>query len=444
MRIRPAWPCALLLLARAAGAQNPPDLGPSVEGVEAPGEADLVRRAAAALRDDPGARERLAARILSSGLAEGVSSSRDAGEARSEALIWIRGHPEDAARLAVGFARDDESHTDAFERSLRTRIKRDYELNPNLYKGLLGVLDFAGRRSQEVLSREKITEESQSEIMKRIFEGAGEAPALGTVRPGSGPAAAYDRISSLNPTGYSADVLAYQNSLNAERVPGAPHVPETGRLDYYTLVHPYYALYSRAALLKKTAVEFFEPASLPEDIRLALDGAEKALADLKAEADKTMDASRITKGRLIALGRKQEGIQRWLTIASLENDLRRLESLRGFWTRNLKDRIAAAPAPPEARAEYLGAGERLYGRILAVREYDRRALDILQKPDYAAGLARVNELLKAAEPLRGNLDADVAAVRSAPERLRAAAPPKSRWETLMDRVRSMLGGSSRP
>ncbi|MBI5200510.1 MAG: hypothetical protein HY925_02890, partial [Elusimicrobia bacterium] len=359
------WLAALLAVGARAQSEQPPEVGGAAE-VQSE-ETEIVRRAAERLRDDSDMRSSLAARLLRSSLADQLTGGeKDPERAQAAAEQWIADNPNDAANLAVGFAKDDESGTNEFETSLRERVSRYLRLNPDRYQGILGVLSAAGKESKLIKKLEKkMDEEEQRELMKRLFEGQGGEQGRTLKQPddggkGGGPnpggpgavagASPYDRLTELNPSGYSPEVLALQNALNAQRPAGAPKVAETGRLDYATLVQPTYALradlarqelslaarraWALAKLLgreREFSVEQYSDknvqaaleraaasAKLPprlEKRRAALDRAKAAIAAFEQEAGRMQDASKINRAGLRVLAFKQKEASRWLVIA---------------------------------------------------------------------------------------------------------------------------------
>ena len=259
--------CLVALLAASARAQSeqPPEVGGATETQNE--ETDLIRRASEALSDNAGMRASLANRLLHSSLADRLTGGeKDPERAQAAAEQWIADNPNDAANLAVGFAKDDEAGTQEFETSLRERVSRYLQLNPDRYQGILGVLGAAGKESKLIKKLEKkMDEEEQRELMKRLFEGQGGEQSRTLKQPEGGPqgqgagqpggpgavagSSAYDRLTELNPSGYSPEVLALQSALNAQRPAGSPKLIETGRLDYATLAQPSFAL--RADLAKQ-------------------------------------------------------------------------------------------------------------------------------------------------------------------------------------------------
>ncbi|MBI4385757.1 MAG: hypothetical protein HY551_00090 [Elusimicrobia bacterium] len=455
---------------------------------------ELIKEVQRLLDRDPEARRKLARRVEASSLGGYLSGSEGAPFSIDAVEAWVLEHSEQAAQLAVGFARDDRDGTRVFEESLYRRVVRFYQLNPGRRGGILGALDQAGRESSEIIGQAGISEEQQREILKKIFEGRGgesnkvlTAPEA-SVQPleresGAGGAifageTLYDRLSGVNPTGYSPQVQTYQSALNARRVPGAPRVLETGRLDYSTLAHPYYELrhdldrvsrdfqkykiweLSRMLNLDRgLRPEDYENERLLGDLEAAARGkrisprllrresalarARQALAGLWNEVDATRDPSRITGELLRALASRQKEAARWITAASLEADLQRLESRQDFWTEELQKSIRQVPVPESVRQAYLSQGPKLLSRIARVEEYDRKALECLEGANYLARWAEAGRLIEAARVLREHWERDVQLLASIPPQLLEAWERKPYWRKVLDRCILWLAPRSR-
>ncbi|MBI4347454.1 MAG: hypothetical protein HY553_11405 [Elusimicrobia bacterium] len=481
-------------LAAGAWAQVAPDVGRAAEVQNE--ETALVARAAEALRDDASMRDSLARRLLASSLADQLSGGETDPEKAKEAVAqWIAEHPEDAANLAVGFAKDDESGTKEFEISLRERVSRSLALNPERYHGILGVLSAAGKESKLIKKLEKkMDEEEQRELVKRLFEGQGGEQGRVLKQPegdgkgsgsggGASPSAvagssAYDRLSELNPSGYSPEVLSLQSQLNAQRPPGAPKLIETGRLDYTTLAYPTYALRSdlgrqsgSAAAREAWAVaralgrerEFTAEqyslqgvqASLakagkgvklpPRVVRRkeALERARAAIAEFEAEAARMQQPSAIHRAGLRTLSAKQKEASRWLVIASLEADVERLEAESGFWTADLENLVKTAPAAEHARQAFLGRGKAVRERLARIQARDQAALAILLSSDYAARWRQMEGELAEGNRLRQGLSRDIQLVSRVPGQLHSAYRPVPRWRAWLESALIKLAPTTR-
>ncbi|TBR26136.1 hypothetical protein EPO15_00860 [bacterium] len=456
-----------LLLAPAARASD----APSIEGREADvSGTDLVRRMKAALAEDPAKADALAARILRSSLGPRLSESADPDLARGELRAWIVANPAAAAHLAVGFARDDAAGTDAFERSLYRRAEHFLELSPDRNKGILGRLDGLGKASKAIKADEGMSDDDRRKLMKDLFEGQGamNAQAKDLGPGGAGPAAGggavssdgvYDRLSAVNPAGYSPLVQALQSELNRSAAPGAPRLIETGKLDYPTLVFPSHPvrydlerLEAAAALTaaahranalgeRRTPEQLADPAvqkdlegraagGLPAALgrrREALSKARTALNGLLAAAEPAKQPKNITPAMLKTLSAKRRDAARWIQLAALEEVLGVLEGLTSVRDAALKESLARAPADAEERARFWEGGGVLEAQAADALEKGRRARELLSDRDDDASWGKAEGLLKAARAAAKRLPEEAAAYRSAPERLRATAYTPPRW-----------------
>lgn len=482
-------------LALAQQEERPPEDSGAPETqaiVESQSEADVAKKVADALSGDSSMRSSLAARILRSQISAQIAG----GEADPQAAVesWIQSNPKDAAHLAIGFAQDDESGTQEFEKSLTERVKRYLRLNPDREGGLLGVLKAAGGESKVIRKLgKKMDEEEQRELVKRLFEGQGGAQGRVLKQPGDDqgggkpdPAnpdsvvgsSAYDRLSALNPSGYSPDVLSLQSALNAQRPPGAPKLVETGRLDFPTLVHPIYALRAdlgrqeaglrarRAAALAQAlgrsgefkASDFADAGvqakleregagrPLPPRVarrRQALDRAKASSEEFRAAAERMQSPSSITRAGLRELSAKQKEASRWLLVATLEADLERLEAEGAFWTPELESLIRTAPATETARQAFLARGKATVARLTRIRDHDETAMRLLLAPDYAARWPAVERELASGNALRRGLSRDLTLVARVPAGLHSASRPPAGWRALAERWVRRLAPSSR-
>ena len=452
-----------LLLCSAKVSAQPNTQGRVVETEED----ELARRVADSLRNDPERRQILAQRILRSSLAESLSSPNgDPQVALSGIADWVRDHPEDAAHLSIGFAKDDYYQNHEFEDSLRYRIKRYFELNPERDKGILGALKAVGSESKTLrVLGDKLAEEEQREILKRMFEGRGlendtvlTHPSDHAGNPSDGAAGAhdpggsavfasagiYDRLSLANPTGYSPDVVTYQSALNARRPPGAPPLLANGRLDYPTLVYPSYSLrFDLERLRSELGRERAQASPQAAQKREALlASAAESIAQFQQEAAKAKERAKITPSLLRALGRQQREAARWLTAASLQAELDRTAPLADFLTEALRWEIARAPVPDDVRRAYLAEGDKLKARTTRLLELDSRALADLEGAQYLARWDDAAKSLSQASPLRRRLADAVALYTTTPFSLNAAYQPKPRWRVWLERLILWLAPSS--
>jgi len=443
----------LWLVVTPISAAPPPISGRAVETEED----ELARRVADSLRADAERRAILARRIQRSSIAESISAPNGDPEIVVSGIAdWIRDHPDDAARLSLGFAKDDYYQNHKFEESLRNRIRRYFELNPERDKGILGALKAVGSDSKMLMGQqgERLAEEEQREILKRMFEGRGletdtvltkpedqgkNGSDSGAHDPGSSAvfaaAGIYDRLSALNPTGYSPAVVTYQSALNARRVPGAPKLIENGRLDYPTLAYPSYSL--RFDLDRLRSELSREESKAPPDglakRKALLESAARSIEEFQREATKARDKTRITPTLLRALGRHQREAARWLTAASLQGEMDRTKPSEDFLTEELRLEILRAPVPEPVRQAYLFQAERLRSRAKRLRELDAMAMSDLEGSDYLARWDDAAKRLAQGAPLRRRLSDDINAYVSTPYALNAAYRPKPRWRVWLEK-----------
>lgn len=451
----------VFLAAAGTAAANPSVSGHVVETEED----DLAHRVADSLRSDAERRAILAQRIQKSSLADDLTAPNgDPALVTSAIEDWVRDHPEDAARLSIGFAKDDYFQNHEFEKSLKYRIQRYFELNPERDKGILGALKAVGADSKILMGGrgQKMAEEEQRELLKRMFEGRGlendtvltqppeqtKSGGNGAHEPGSSAvfaaAGIYDRLSAMNPTGYSPAVVTYQSALNARRVPGAPRLLENGRFDYPTLSYPAYSLRYDLGRLR-LELEREEPkvsADRAAKRKILLDSAASSIEDFQREADKAKDKSKITTALLRTLGRHQREAARWLTAASLQAELDRVQLNEDFMTEAVRKEILRVPAPEQIRQAYLAHGERLNSRLVRLRELDAHALDDLGGAEYLAHWDEAAGLLAQGTPLRHEFSEEISLYVSTPFELNAAYQPKPRWRLWLEQLVLWLAPNS--
>lgn len=469
MTRRAALAAALSLFPLATQA----DEAPAIQGREADTSGtDLVRRMKAALAEDPAKADALAARILRSSLGPKFSESADPETARGELRDWVLANPGPAAHLAVGFARDDAEGTDAFERSLYKRAEHFLELSPDRNKGILGRLDGLGKAGKAIKADEGMSDDDRRKLMKDLFEGQGAMNAKsdgggpggspsGTPSPGGAVSAdgVYDRLSAVNPSGYSPQVQALQSELNRSAAPGAPRLIETGKLDYATLVFPSHPVRydlerlesaaraseaaSRAATLgEKVPAENLAMGGVQRDLekraksplpaaferrRDALVRARAALDGLLAAAEPAKSPKNITPGMLKALAAKRRDAARWIQLAALEETLAALEALKSLRDPALKESLSRAPADEEDRARFWKGGGLLEAQAASALEQCRRARELLADHDDDASWAKAESFIRGARAAARRLPGEAVLYRSAPERLRQTAYSPPRW-----------------
>ncbi|MBI5209260.1 MAG: hypothetical protein HY927_04715 [Elusimicrobia bacterium] len=465
-----AWPGALAAQTTPSPADN--DL--------------LIRRMQETLESDPATVDSLAERIARSSLASGFTAAREPEERLRDIKGWIASNTSQAAQIAVGLARDDAEGSDEFESSLRNSYRVEQtklEQSANLDKTLLGGLRRQGKQSKLLKDSAELKDEEQREVLKAVFEGGGNASnkivsygggpgggadgSKGAVSPLAGPGF-YDRLNTGNLTGYSPQLLSLQSALNARRVPGAPRLDETGRLDFETLNYPSYQMrfdlrnlelrlryernYALARLLGQE--KSLKPEQLidPEvgrrleaeakgraksDARLSkrlkvLDRIKGVLAEFEAAAAVSRDPSRITKGLLQALGSKQKEAARWITIASLEEELSMIAAEEGFFSPELLKAIEACPVDDGVKAAYKRRGEDYARKLSALKANDESAIASLESDAWAASVDKIERLLASNADLRKNLSRNIRDFTDTPFRLAASFRPRPRWRQIVD------------
>lgn len=432
---------------------------------------------------DPAVRSQLAESIYNSPLRFRLSQERERAAVIADLERWIAGNPDQARYLAMGFARDKQEGTKNFENALMAKLGSLFEHNPNRYKGILGVLTEASNQSKAIVDQE-ISDEEKRDLLKRVFEGEGpdvtqvlkgpmDSGAGSSSSGGGGPGGAifagsglYDRLSAANIGGYSPDVLALQNALNLQQVPGAPKVPETGHLDYETLSHPYHALgydirrletsldHQRAwTALKRVnrgdmsyeelardpaALRSMEEAGGPVPPRFLrrrtfLDRAKREIEQLNAFASRAKSIEQVTPELLRLLGSKQREAGRWITAASVEEELQRLETEEGFMTRELEQLIRTSPAPEETRRNYLIQGRKLKERLAKLKDIDLKVVALLETPGPFTRATEAMKLLESAKAARKDLSLQIKLFRTVPYELASAWQPIPRWKRFLHR-----------
>ncbi|MEK7384140.1 MAG: hypothetical protein AAB262_12755 [Elusimicrobiota bacterium] len=432
------------------------------------------------LTGDQGATDALADRLLNSRLGGMLSTERDAGTRLAAIKDWIANDPDSAARLAIGLASDEKNGNTLFEDSLFRQSRTTYEDNPGAKKNVFGRLTKAAKDSSLIKKQtDEMGEDERRELLRTLFEGKGaqservitqkDGGKSSTEKPAAGPATAfsgyYDRLSGGNLRGYSPQLLSLQSALNSRRPPGAPHLVETGKLDYATLSYPGHGMrydlgnlderlrreriiqLARLAGQTLTARDWKDPdleaklrAKAPADKfspRLArraalLDRARKAVADFDAAAAQSKDANAITKGLLVELGRDQKEASRWIAAAALEEELSRLESEEGLLSAELLAVIDAVPASPTQRAAYKKRGEALKAKYAQAKANALKAQGLLESPAWAASLAEVDRLVAENQSLRRNLLRDVDMFARVPWRIRESLVVQPRWREVLD------------
>ncbi len=467
----------LLLLSAAARAQDEPATpeGQVVEEDPTAAIADMRKQ----LEDDPGLQEALVDRILRSKIAGAISSETDEEKKRADVREFVATNLGGSAEIALGLARDEASGTRLFETTLTRHLRQTFQRN-NTGRGAYGVLKGAAKTSK-LMSKpdQEAGEEERREIMRNLFDGKGaqgervitgsapEGKPAGSETPPSAALANtfYDRLSAGNIRGYSPQLMAFQSALNLRRPPGAPALIETGKLDFATLAYPAHALkYDLANLsdrlrrariaelanlggvrlterdMKDPGLEARLLAKVPADKlkkRFAARSAANAralaaLTAFEATAAKSKDASQISKSLLIELSGRQREAARWLTVASLEEELARIESEEGFLTADLLAAIDAVPAVAPVRENYKKRGASYAARLAKLKANAHASLDALQSDAWLSRIGEIEKMLAENSGLRRNISRDISAYRLVPFRVASAVLKQPRWRELLD------------
>lgn len=424
----------------------------------------------------------LAERLSRSPLAENITRETDPALRRATIKDWLLSDPESAAYLAAGLAQDDAEGGTRFQDVLRSS-RGVLRHNPGSDKNIYGRLHRSGTDSKLLGKQsEQLSDEEKREILKTMFEGQGNQNQNIITRQDSGKspdasagaaAAAlagpgyFDRLSQGNLRGYSPELLVLQNALNARRPPGAPKLIESGKLDYATLSYPSHGIrfdignlearlrYQRNYHLAKALglgraykdAQLLDPAVEAElkakaagtklDPRFqkrerALERASLALKEFDLTALAAQDPAKISRNLLSALGEKQREAARWITAASLEEELQHLENEEGFLTPELLALIDSCPFPEETRQAYKKRGEGFKARLLELKTNAGQALALLESNDWFPAIGRVEKLLAQNGVLRKDLLRDIRDYVNTPYRLAGAARPRPRWRRLLE------------
>lgn len=472
---------ALLLL--LGGAVRADDGEPSAapEGVAVdPDQTEAVADMSRRLSGDSGLQSALVDRIMRSKISDAISGDLDEKKKRAAVAEWVRVDPTSAAQIALGLERDAQNGTSLFENTAVKHMRQTYRRN-NSNRGAFGVLKGAAKTSKLIgLPDQQAGEEERREILRTLFEGKGaqggkvitgrapEGKEAGSETSAASPALAnsfYDRLSAGNIRGYSPQLMAMQSALNLRRPPGAPKLIETGKLDYATLSYPSYgvkydlsnledrlrrgriAALATLAGVRLTPRDMQDPGleerllkkvpagKLPAGFAERAAGiarVHRALAEFEAAAARAKNPAAITKSLLVELSARQREAARWLTVASLEEELARIESEEGFLTPDLLAAIDAAPAPEPVRASYKRRGESYVERLAALKANAQASLDALRSDDWLSKVAAIEKAMSESRGLRRNLSRDIADYRVVPFRLAEAVLRQPRWREYLD------------
>lgn len=432
------------------------------------------------LTSDPAVAQVVAKRVADSQLI-GLITTDGGEDARvAAAKEWIAKDPDSAARVAIGLLTDDRMGKHDYEDNLLRQMRKGWEHNPGAEKNLYGRLRKNAKQSKLLKKQsEELSADEQRELLRNLFEGlgaqsdkviSGKDQTDGKIPEASKPAATsfnglYDRLSAGNICGYSPQLLALQNSLNARRPPGAPPLIETGKIDFATLSYPAYGMkydinnlearlrrnrllaLARLSGRTLTARDWKDPdleeklsrnipsSRLSPRLKKSAELAAKARAALEAfaaAAAKAKDPNAVSRKLLVELGAKQKETARWITAAAIEEELTRLEPLEGFLTPELLAAIDAVPSPVPAREAYKKRGTALQDRIAQVKAGGEQALALLESGAWAASLGKVDELMNDARALKANLGRDADDFSRVPFQIAEARTIQPRWREYLD------------
>ncbi|MEK7656704.1 MAG: hypothetical protein AAB412_03040 [Elusimicrobiota bacterium] len=470
--------CLWLLCAGAAFAAQAPEVRPTAASGE---EDDSLRRLARTLRGDPEASDRVAERIFRSRIAEDLANSPDPELGLAKIRQWVKKNPEDAAALALGFAKDDAQGTHDFEDSLFRGVNRLFEVNPDFNRGIFGKLKLAGAESQAAMRDDGLDDDERTELLRKFFEGGapasekvgspgsqgGPSGGLGAASAGSG---SYDRLSAANVSGYSPQVQAWQSEMNRSLVPGAPRLVETGRLDHATLRHPVYALDHDIRKLEssfRAQRASAQARSLGQEARLragdladekvqaeldrsaggkdflrhaarrrkALAAASKARDIFSARADEAKEASRVTAALVKELSRLRREAARRIAAAAALEEMDLLEGAGPVLSPRLRETIARTPVEEGLRVRYLLRGEGLERARQETLGRLAQGLELLESSGEQEKLDEAGRALGAARIEARGLLRLMEEYSLVPERLSALGPAPSGFK---DRIKARL------
>jgi hypothetical protein len=469
----------LILLAALAWAQPPETQTTDPTQTEEEAEA---RRLRDRLAQDPAAQGSLAQRIARSRLAEKITSKTDTIGKIADIQQWIKQNPDSATQLMIGLATDDATGDKRFE-DLAGQGGGGWHLvaNAGAQGNLFNRLKKAGLESKlmKQAANENMADEERNEIIKSMFEGKSAAGGnvLTQQMTGGGKAPTsevfnsgyYDRLSAGNLHGYSPQLQALQSSLNARRVPGAPKLIETGKLDYETLSYPGYGMrfdldnlrkrlsYERAwalakllgrekefsqsqlqdpsilALLEKAAGEKGGGLSRRFAKRqAALERAAAAVAGFDSAALPAKEPMNITRALLSSLGGRQREAARWITIAGLEEELQRLDLQEGFLSPELEDQIARCPVSEDLKIGYKRRGQEYLRGVKELKARDEAATAALERDDWLEHMETTERVLAEAGTLRRGLSEKISDYVAAAYRLSSLVSTKPYWRQAID------------
>ncbi len=163
-----------------------------------------------------------------------------------------------------------------------------------------------------------------------------------------------------------------------------------------------------------------------------LERARRVLADFDEAALLSKDPAKITPRLLRSLGSKQKEAARWITLASLEEDLMRLEAEEGFLNPELLKAIGALPLSKEAISAYKRRGKSFQDKIAKIKSNDQNAKELLLSAQWPRYLVRVDKIIAENAFLRKNLSRDIRNYANTPYRLHSSFESKPAWRKALD------------
>jgi hypothetical protein len=466
----------LLLTTGARGDDGEPTTAP--EGTVAEGDRTAsIQEFQKKLEGDPALREAVVDRIMKSKIADAISSELTDKAKRDEVRKFVESDLTAASEMALGLAKDEANGNHLFEYGAVKFLHQTF-VRKNKNAGAFGILKNASKTSKKSTDADQEAgEEERREALRSLFEGkgsqgskviTGQAPDGKPVTETPSAALAssfYDRLSAGNIRGYSPQLMSLQSALNTRRPPGAPALIETGKLDHATLSYPKYGLkydlgnleerLRRARLaelatlggVQLTERDMKDPNLEARLLAKAPAGklskrfaaraeanarAAEALAAFEAAAEKSKDPNQITKALLVELSGRQREAARWLTAASLEEELARIESEEGFLTADLLAAIDAVPAASPVRESYKRQGADYKSRLQKLKDNAGHALEALRSDAWLSRIGEIEKMMGESQTLRRNISRDISDYRLVPYRVAEAVLRQPRWREYLD------------
>lgn len=456
--------------------------GAAVE--EAPTQAQILAKMKQAISSDPRVADSLADRVARSTIAAKITDEEEPSRRLTAIRAWIAADPESAAQVAAGLAQDDAEKSSRFQDLINRTVKSHLSFNKDSRRGIYGRLNKSSKDSKLMGKQGEMSEEEKREILKTMFEGQGGqtgqvitqkddgkssdgASGGGVSAAGLSGQSYFDRLGQGNLRGYSPQLMAMQSDLNARRPPGAPKLIESGKLDYATLSYPghgmrfdignlearlryqqAYALAQALGLEKSyTQAQLADPAILAqlkakaagkalsprfERRAQALEKAARALKDFDGAALAAQDPAQISKALLGALGARQKEAARWITVASLEEELQRLESEEGFLSAELLALIDQCPFPAATLTAYKKRGEEYKSQLARMKANAIRAVALLESDAWVSSIEEVDKSMSLNSGLRKDLFRNIRDLVNTPYRLGAVSGIQPRWRVFLE------------